>query len=333
MSGAQPDMSGRLVHVGSAVVDHVYHIDALPEPGTEKTASSFAQVAGGGFNMMVAASRTGMKVVFGGQLGSGPNGDFLRAAFAAEGIATLTPPSPVMDSGNCVAMISGDAERTFVSWPGAESVLSLDMMAPVRVAPDDWVFASGYTLSYPGSHDALADWIEALPAEIPLVFDPTPVVSDIPRAILDRVLARTSWLSCNTTEAAEIAGRGDVEAVAARLLASHCPSAEAVVIRAGAKGCFVRLADGTARTMPGFNVTAVDTNGAGDTHIGAFISALSRGVPPFAAAGYANAAAALSVTRHGGSSAPTAHEIQTFLSHDDQSVHGGRQEVHFRQAK
>lgn len=113
-------MSRRLVHVGSAVVDYVYAIDALPAAGTEKTATSYARVAGGGFNMMVAASRTGMKVVFGGQLGTGPDGDFLRAAFAAEGIETLTPPSPIMDSGNCVAMISGDAERTFVSWPGAE---------------------------------------------------------------------------------------------------------------------------------------------------------------------------------------------------------------------
>ena len=124
-------MSGRLVHIGSAVVDYVYRIDALPAPGTEKTASSYAQVAGGGFNMMVAATRTGMTVVFGGQLGSGPNGDFLRAAFAAEGIETLTPPSPQMDSGNCVAMISSDAERTFSSWPGEVSVLSLDMMVPV----------------------------------------------------------------------------------------------------------------------------------------------------------------------------------------------------------
>ncbi|WP_292640686.1 PfkB family carbohydrate kinase, partial [Mesorhizobium sp.] len=264
-------------------------------------------------------------------LGSGPNGDFLRAAFAAEDIATLTPPSPVMDSGNCVAMISGDAERTFVSWPGAESMLNLDMMASVRVAPGDWVFASGYTLSYPGSRDALADWIEALPAEIPFVFDPTPVISDIPRAILDRVLARTSWLSCNTAEAVQIAGAGDVEAIAAGLLSNHCPSADGVIIRAGAKGCFVRLADGSRQAVPSFKVAAVDTNGAGDTHIGAFVSALSRGVPPFEAASYANAAAALSVTRHGGSSAPTDQEIQTFLSHDDRmtTVHGREQEAHF----
>ncbi|MFC3324226.1 PfkB family carbohydrate kinase [Mesorhizobium cantuariense] len=317
-------MSGRLVHIGSAVVDYVYRIDALPAPGMEKTASSFTQVAGGGFNMMVAAGRTGMQVVFGGQLGSGPNGDFLRAAFIAEGIATLTPPSPLMDSGNCVAMISSDAERTFVSWPGAESVLSLDMMAPVAVAPGDWVFTSGYTLSYPASRDALTDWIEALPADIPFVFDPTPVISDIPRPILSRVLARTTWLSCNTTEAAEIAGPGDVEDLAARLLADHCPQGAGVVIRSGPKGCHVRLADGSAQTIAGFKVTAIDTNGAGDTHIGAFVSALARGIPAFEAARYANAAAAISVTRHGGSSAPSDHEIQTFLSHAADPSGAGR---------
>ncbi|TIT50439.1 MAG: ribokinase, partial [Mesorhizobium sp.] len=159
----------------------------------------------------------------------------------------------------------------------------------------------------------------------------TPVISDIPRSILDRVLARTTWLSCNTAEAAEIAGPGDVEVIAARLLTSHCPKAAGIVIRAGAKGCFVRLADGTAQVISGFKVTAVDTNGAGDTHIGAFVSALSRGLPPFEAANYANGAAALSVTRHGGSSAPTDQEIQTFLSHGDRSttVQWRKQEAHF----
>ncbi|RUX88013.1 ribokinase, partial [Mesorhizobium sp. M2A.F.Ca.ET.040.01.1.1] len=192
-----------------------------------------------------------------------------------------------MDSGNCVAMISGDAERTFVSWPGAESRLTFDMMKPVQVLSGDWVFTSGYTLSYPGSRDALVDWIEALPAGVPFVFDPTPVIADIPRPILDRVLARATWLSCNTNEAAEIAGAGDAQTVALRLLAEHCPKAEGVVIRAGAHGCLVRMADGGTRAVPGFEVEAIDTNGAGDTHIGAFVSGLSRGMSPREAARYA----------------------------------------------
>ena len=303
----------RLVHVGSAVVDYVYRIDALPAAGTERIASTFARVAGGGFNMMVAAARTGMTVVFGGQNGTGPHGDFLRDAFAAERIEILTPPSPVMDTGNCVVMVTSDAERTFVSWPGAEGVMSAGDFAPVVLQAGDVAFTSGYTLSYPGSRDALTDWIETLPSDISFVFDPTPVVAEIPSDILARVLARTTWLSCNTAEAVAIAGDGDLASVCERLLVHHCPSALGVVVRSGEDGCFMRLADGSMCKVPGFKVVAVDTNGAGDTHIGAFVSALARGMEPFEAGRYANAAAALSVTRHGGSSAPTGSEIETFL--------------------
>ncbi len=304
----------RLVHVGSAVVDHTYGIDALPVAGAEKVASAYAQGVGGGFNMMLAATRTGMAVVFGGQHGTGPNGTFLRAALADEGIGLLTPRSPEVDTGTCVVLITGDAERTFVSWPGAEATLSAALMEPVGVLPTDWVFTSGYTLSYPGSRAALADWIEALPPGIPFVFDPSPVVAEIPGAIISRVLTRATWLSCNASEAAVIAGRGDPETLSAKLLARHCPNASGVVIRVGEHGCFIGLAGGDVRAVPGFKVAATDTNGAGDTHIGAFVSALARGAAPFEAALYANAAAAISVTRRGGSSAPTDGEIQTFLS-------------------
>ncbi len=304
----------RLVHAGSAVVDYVYRIDTLPLPGAEKVAASYARVAGGGFNMMVAAARTGMNVVFAGQHGTGPNGDFLRSAFAAEGIKTLTPLAAGLDTGNCVVIITNDAERTFVSWPGAEGRLDADAMTPVALEVDDWVFGSGYTLSYAGSRGALADWISALPSTIPFVFDPTPVVSEIPITVLTRVLSRTTWLSCNATEAAAIAGSGDIATNAVRLLSDFCPDAAGVVIRSGPVGAFVRLRDGASKTVPGFAVDAIDTNGAGDTHIGAFVSALAGGIPPFEAVRYANAAAAISVTRHGGSSAPTHSEIHHFLA-------------------
>jgi sugar/nucleoside kinase (ribokinase family) len=307
-------VSARLLHVGSAVVDYVYRLDSLPAPGAEKTAASYRRTVGGGFNMMVAARRSGMAVAFGGQHGTGPDGDLLRAALAAEDIELLAPRSTGMDTGNSVVLVTDDAERTFVSWPGAESKVSSAMLAKIEARPGDWAFVSGYTLSYPGSRDALAGWIEALPQAVPLVFDPAPVVGDIPAAILSRVLARVTWLSCNMAEAAAIAGPDPVETVAARLLSVHCRRAAGVVIRAGKDGCFVRLADGADRTIAGFAVKAVDTNGAGDAHIGAFVSALARGDGPFDSARYANAGAAISVTRPGGSSAPTDAEIRIFLN-------------------
>jgi sugar/nucleoside kinase (ribokinase family) len=61
-------------------------------------------------------------------------------------------------------------------------------------------------------------------------------------------------------------------------------------------------------------VRAIDANGAGDTHAGVFIAALARGTAPPAAARRANAAAALSVTRPGPATAPTARELARFLA-------------------
>jgi sugar/nucleoside kinase (ribokinase family) len=307
--------AARLVHVGSAVVDYVYRIDVLPTPGEDKLADAYDQVIGGGFNMMAAAARTGMKVVFGGQHGTGPVGEFLRQALAAEGIEILTPQVPDRDTGNCVVLVTADAERTFVSIAGAEGFLTQASLAPVTPEAGDWVFTLGYTLTYPDSREVLADWIAALPANVMFVLDPTSVVAGIPGDLLHRVLKRTNWLSCNAFEAGVIAGQATVEENAARLLSDFCPDAAGVVIRRGESGCFLRLADGTARHVPAFAVVAIDTNGAGDTHVGAFVSALSRGADRFEAIRYANAAAAISVTRHGGSSAPTHAEIEAFLSH------------------
>jgi sugar/nucleoside kinase (ribokinase family) len=63
----------------------------------------------------------------------------------------------------------------------------------------------------------------------------------------------------------------------------------------------------------GFAVVAIDTNGAGDAHVGAFLAALSAGLAPDAAARHANAAAALAVTRDGPATAPTRAEVDALL--------------------
>ncbi|MGH3400274.1 MAG: carbohydrate kinase family protein, partial [Streptosporangiaceae bacterium] len=87
-----------------------------------------------------------------------------------------------------------------------------------------------------------------------------------------------------------------------------------VVVRTGPDGCLI-VPRGAAEPVrvPGFPVDVVDTNGAGDTHTGVFIAALAHGADPLEAARRANAAAALSVTRPGPATAPTAAELASFL--------------------
>ncbi|MEZ5934952.1 MAG: PfkB family carbohydrate kinase [Alphaproteobacteria bacterium] len=304
----------RLVHMGGAVVDYVYRIASLPTLGGEAVADAFDRLPGGGFNMMVAAARAGMTVAYGGGHGAGDHGDRLRTALREAGIEILQPINPEIDSGCCTVMVTDDAERSFVSWSGAEGVLCAEVLSALQAGRADWIFLSGYTLAYAKSRDALSGWIETLPATAPVLFDPSPLVRQIPTDLLTSLLRRVTWVSCAAAEAAAIAGSGEAVRQAERLLERHCPAAAGVVLRDGSAGCVLKLRGQPALRVPGFPVRAVDTNGAGDVHVGAFVAALSRGVAPLDAVRYANAAAAIAVTRHGGSNAPHDDEIRAFLS-------------------
>ena len=64
-----------------------------------------------------------------------------------------------------------------------------------------------------------------------------------------------------------------------------------------------------------FSVDALDTTAAGDTFVGSLSYALTAGYPMVEAITFANAAAAISVTRVGAlQSAPYLREIKAFLS-------------------
>jgi ribokinase len=97
-----------------------------------------------------------------------------------------------------------------------------------------------------------------------------------------------------------VSGLDEAAAAAADLVAAGAGNAVVTAGAAGAAYCGPRAADGHAADVvkvPGFEVTAVDTVGAGDTFVGALAVALAAGVPPVdavTAAAAAGAAAAAS---------------------------------------
>ena len=329
----------RLLFAGEAIVDVVMRVPALPPRGGDTLATAAEITAGGGFNVMSAAARQGLPVLYAGGHGTGPWGDVVRAALAAEGIGLLRPPDPDRDTGFDVALVEPDAERTFVTRLGAEAVPGPGAWSLVRPQPGDAVYVSGYGLVPPRSGPALGDWAASLPSGVLLFLDPGPLVAQVAAAVLDPVLARCDWLSCNHREAALMAGTGtergagllavgdpgqgdtgsgdtgpgDPAVLARRLLARG--AAANVLVRAGAAGCYVApLASADAVHVRAPEVAAVDSTGAGDAHAGAFLAALADGLPPLGAAARANAAAAFAVTRPGPATAPTRAELDAWLS-------------------
>lgn len=301
----------RLVSFGTVVVDIVAYVDALPPRGADLLARRGLIDAGGARNVLAAAARQGLSAAYAGLTGAGPMGDVARAALAAGGIEVLQPPHPGCDTGVCLALVEPDGERTFVTIVGAEGRLGRAAVRAIALGAEDAVHVSGYTLQHEPNREAVLDLLGDLDAGTAVFYDPGPLGHELDAETRDRVARRCTWWSGNSTEARAATGCDDTES-AADSLAGSMPGT-GIVVREGARGCLVRIPGESVARVPGFAAHAVDTSGAGDTHLGVFIAAIARGFGPLDAARRANAAAGLSVGRPGPAAAPTADELDEFL--------------------
>ena len=138
----------RLLHLGNVVVDLVLNVPYLPERGADVLAAASRASPGGGFNVLAAAARQGLRAAYAGAHGRGPFADLARAGLAAEGIEVLLPPRPGPDTGVVIAIVEPGGERTFLTAPGAEATLTAADLAAVKPAPGDAAVRSSWRLSY-----------------------------------------------------------------------------------------------------------------------------------------------------------------------------------------
>ena len=307
----------RVISTGSIIVDLTVTVEAVPRPGGDVLASPLKALVGGGFNLAAAASRHGAHVVYGGVIGAGPYGQLASAALAAEGISRVPGAATSADTGVCITLVDADAERTFITSPGAESHLTPAHLDAVRPQPADVVCVSGYDAVYEGAREALTEWVMSLPHGITIIFDPGPLVADIPEPIFNALLARTDVLTLNELEAEKLTpGAVPAEQHFALRERLRLRPETATVIRRGASGCTWR-SNGAHGHISVPRVVAVDTTGAGDTHTGTMAAALAEGFDLPTALRRANVAAADSVTRLGPATAPTREHLDRLLTPAD----------------
>lgn len=313
-----PSAAGpRLVLAGNVIADLVIEVPALPERGGDVIGTRTELTAGGGFNTLVAARRLGTEAVFAGLHGTGPYGELVRAALVSEDIGIMLPVRADGDTGFTVALVDAGGERTFVTSFGVDAELTgaeAEAMA-AGLRPGDLVQLSGYGLVMPVNGPLLARFTTELPPDVVVCLDPAPLVADVPDRVLAPVLARTDWLSANAREARLMSGLDDPGAAAVVLRERLAPGG-GVIVRVGADGCLLAEAGAEPVRVPGFPARAVDTNGAGDAHVGAFLALVGQGHDPLTAARGANAAAAYAVTRRGPATAPDRAALAAFLGGD-----------------
>ncbi len=304
--------SPRLFHLGNVVVDVILRVPHLPMSGGDVLGSAGLVTAGGGFNVMAAGRRHGLETIYGGVMGSGPFAAIARRSLRQEGIAWTQLGRPRQDTGFVVCLIEPSGERSFATYSGAEATLTLQHLKTLAIGPSDLVYVSGYSLLYDSNRRSLLQWLPTLPDETRVVYDPGPLTADVPNSAQAFLLARADWISCNTTEARALTGRASA-AEAAPYLIELMQRGQAIV-RDGPHGCVVGQKDSPPIHIPGIQIDGViDATGAGDAFTGAFLAALGRDCKPREAAIWANATAALSVTRLGPATAPTYAEVRQWL--------------------
>ena len=300
----------RILVVGSSNTDMIIKLDRIPRPGETILGGAFVIAAGGkGANQAVGAARAGGQVTFIARVGQDMFGEQAVAGLVTDGInadhVTRDKTSP---SGVALIFVAKDGENSIAVAGGANANLS---NADVRKAKAAFAGASVLVMQLETpleSVQAAADL--AAKAGVRVILNPAPA-----QPLPDKLLKCVSILTPNETEAELLTGIAVSDAAtAAAAAAKLCVrGVQTVIITLGARGAYVATESG-GQLVPGFKVKAVDTTAAGDIFNGALAVAIAEGKPLELAVRFANAAAAISVTRLGAQpSAPTRREIERFL--------------------
>jgi len=299
--------SARLFCLDSVMIDIVLRIAELPKSGADVLATEHLITTGGGYNAMSAAARQGVSAIYAGRLGRGPFSSIARSSLEQDNV------DETRDAGFCVAMIDDEGERTFITSPGAEGSLRYSDLLSLDVRSGDYVLLSGYNVMYPGSAEVALEWLATLSEDVVVAFDPSNRVMDIPQENLVRVLERADWTLCNESEASLLTGEESLDDSVATL--AQRTGRTGVVVRHGASGCTVLMKGEEPVPVYSFEVTVVDTNGAGDTHSGVFLAELALGTDVIESARRGNAAAAMAISVLGPASCPERDVISSMIQH------------------
>ncbi len=270
-------------------------------------------------NFCIAAARQGARAGFVSAVGDDHFGRLLRALWQREQVDA----SHVKLDGSAptgVYFVSHGAHGHQFDYLRAGSAASryaprdlpLDALAAARV-----VHLSGVSLAIGASAcDAAFAAIEHARAQGAQVsFDTNLRLKLWPlpraRAVMLEALRHTDICLPSWDDVTALTGLDDRDAIVDALLAL---GARIVALKLGREGAYVATPD-ARRLVPGQVVEAVDATGAGDCFGGAFVARIVAGDDPFAAARYANAAAALS-TRGFGAVAPipTRQAVEAWLN-------------------
>jgi ribokinase len=290
-------------------------VDRLPAPGQTVLGRDFQMLPGGkGANQACAAARLAsgsIQVRMIGRVGYDTFGDHLKANLSAAGVdVSSVHATHAHATGVALIPVDASGQNSIVVAPGANlALVALEVEAMRSVFRGARVVL--FQLESP--LDTVTAALKIARSEgARTMLDPAPA-----QPLSPELLSSVDILTPNESEAALLLDRplGRIAPADAPTLARSLRERgpKAVVLKLGDQGSFYSDPEGEL-LCPAFKVTARDATAAGDVFNAGLAVALAEDRPIAEALKFANAAAAISVTRIGAqASVPSRIEVDQFL--------------------
>ena len=253
--------------------------------------------SGGGSacNTIYALTHFGGNAFYSCKVADDEVGSFFLKELGDEKIDTSIGKKTEGISGQCLIMISPDAERTMNTHLGVSENLSIDELDFEAVCESKYI--EGYLVTSISAKSAiikLKEFATKSDVKVALTFSDPAVVEYFGEAVNEVLAGGVDLLFCNEQELKIWAGTKNFE----KACAAMSKIASQFVVTRGPRGAL--LFDGEKYiNIEGHLVKAIDTNGAGDMFAGAFLYGITAGHDLETSGALASKASAKLVTKFG----------------------------------
>lgn len=261
----------KTIVVGAALVDVIMNIDQLPKSGDDIYCKEVKNVVGGcAFNVAKTLKNFDCDHELLVPVGTGVYADIIGTKLEEEGYPILIKDTE--DNGYCLSFVENDGERTFITVQGIEDEYRKEWLNILNMDEFENIYVPGYRVNGNGGM-VIADWLLSQQGK-KVYFAPGPVFTSIKKKILEKIYAIKPILHLNQREAFEYTKEETIEACLQNL---YSLTKNLVIVTLGEDGT-IYFDGNTMKTIPSTKVKAIDTIGAGDSHVAAVIAGLSKGL-------------------------------------------------------
>ena len=231
-------------------------------------------LGGSAANAIRTMAHLGITTSFIGKVGEDNTGDFYEQALRNLNIAPYILRSE-NKSGKCVALVSKDGERTFVTHLGAALDLAAEDIDPVVFDNYDYLYIEGYLVQ---DHNLIHETIKrAKERGLKIAIDLASfnVVEENREFLHDIVEKYVDILFANEDEARAFSGKSE-PAEALEYISQMC---ELTIVKIGTRGALIKRGEELVQVGIMAAAKRVDTTGAGDFYAAGFMYGLCEGLP------------------------------------------------------